>query len=109
MTSPAKAAARQPNISPSEQKPSHSEQKGFEPLKTTNQRGYGQHHQVLRKQVAPRVAAGVVNCARCGKPIHPNEPFDLDHDDNDRRRYLGPSHRACNRATSGRRRQSRQW
>ena len=72
------------------------------------QRGYGRHHKALRKRWEPKVAAGVVNCARCGKPIHPGELWDLDHTD-DRTAYLGASHRRCNRATSGRRRQSREW
>jgi hypothetical protein len=38
--------------------------------------------------------------ARCHQPILPNEKWDLDHDDDDPagRRYLGPSHRSCNRA-----------
>jgi hypothetical protein len=79
------------------------------PRVKTSLRGYGRHHQVLRAQVAPAVAAGTVKCARCGKPIRPGEPWDLDHDDTNRKRYLGPSHRKCNRATSGRRHQSRVW
>lgn len=76
------------------------------------QRGYDHHHRALRKRVAPAVESGGVACARCGRPIAPGEPWDLGHDDRDRSRYTGPEHRACNRATAGRRqrrRQSRRW
>ena len=38
---------------------------------------YGSLHQELRKQLAPRVAAGVVTWWRCGELIAPGEPFDL--------------------------------
>jgi hypothetical protein len=83
---------------------------------TTKQRGYGIEHERRRKMWAPRVAAGVVDCARCGQAIERGEPWDLDHAD-DRRTYLGPSHRACNRATKGAgvvfvpepRKHSREW
>lgn len=78
----------------------------------TSERGYGTHHQALRKQVAPLVAGGGVACARCGGAIDPDEPWDLGHDDHDRSRYTGPEHRRCNRATAGRNglgNQSRRW
>jgi hypothetical protein len=78
------------------------------PPKTSIQ-GYGWSHQRLRAKLAPTVAAGMAVCARCGKPIRADEPWDLDHDDVDRRRYLGPSHRRCNRATSRVQRHSREW
>jgi hypothetical protein len=65
---------------------------------TTAQRGYGVQHEQLRKVLERRVAAGLGVCARCHKPIAPGTPWDLDHAD-DRRGYLGPSHRACNRST----------
>jgi hypothetical protein len=68
--------------------------------KTTTQRGYGGHHQALRKRIAPQVAAGQCICSRCGDPIKPGETWDLDHDDQDRSRYLGPSHSRCNRSTA---------
>jgi hypothetical protein len=63
-------------------------------------RRYGRAHRLVRKKYASIVAAGEANCARCGKPILPGANWDLDHDDEDplQRRYLGPSHRRCNRA-----------
>jgi hypothetical protein len=63
-------------------------------------RRYDRRHRRVRAKYAPVVKAGNAVCARCGKPIAPNELWDLDHDDNDplQRRYLGPSHRSCNRA-----------
>lgn len=72
------------------------------PRKTTTQRGYGHAHQARRAKWAPKVKAGGVKCWRCRRPIHPNEPWDLGHDDNDRTQYRGPEHQACNRATKGR-------
>jgi hypothetical protein len=47
--------------------------------KSPKQRGYGGRHQGLRKRWAPRVARGLVPCARCGLPMEPGEPWDLDH------------------------------
>jgi hypothetical protein len=69
--------------------------------RSTTARGYGSRHQRLRAYWHPLVQAGQVSCARCGNPIKPGEPWHLDHDD-DRRRYLGPSHSACNIAAGGR-------
>lgn len=66
-------------------------------------RGYGPRHKALRRRWAAEVARGEVDCARCGQPIWPEEPWDLGHDDHDRTRYAGPEHRACNRATAARR------
>jgi hypothetical protein len=60
-------------------------------------RGYGIEHERLRTSWLRRVAAGLIDCARCGLRISPLEAWDLDHTD-DRQAYLGPSHRACNRA-----------
>jgi hypothetical protein len=65
-------------------------------------RGYGAKHKALRRRWFREVAEGLVHCARCGGFIHPAEPWDLDHTP-DRTGYLGPSHRACNRATATRR------
>ena len=61
---------------------------------------YGEMLRKIRRRWAPKVRAGKVVCARCGDPIAPYEKWDLDHDDDDplQRRYLGPSHRRCNRA-----------
>lgn len=70
-------------------------------MRNTTARGYGHHHQQLRKRWAPNVAAGVVDCARCGERIEPGDPWDLGHDDHDRRVYTGPEHQACNRGTNG--------
>jgi hypothetical protein len=74
-------------------------------------RGYGSSHKKLRKRWAMKIAGGGVPCSRCGGLIGPGELWDLDHSD-DRRSYRGPSHRACNRATTGRKpvgSQSRLW
>jgi hypothetical protein len=81
---------------------------------SSTQRGYGKHHRVLRRQVARIVDQGSAVCARCGQWIVPGEPWDLGHDDQDRSRYTGPEHRACNRATATHRKQrqrlvSRVW
>lgn len=69
---------------------------------TRQQRQYNAAHDQLRKQWAVKVRAGGVNCARCGEPIAPDEPFDLGHDDHDRSIWVGPEHQRCNRATKGR-------
>jgi hypothetical protein len=63
-------------------------------------RRYGRAHRLVREKYAPIVRAGKATCARCQQPILPGELWDLDHDDEDplQRRYLGPSHRRCNRA-----------
>lgn len=69
---------------------------------TTKQRGYDYQHKKLREQIKPIVDAGKATCWRCGQPITAGEPWDLGHDDDDRTRYRGPEHQACNRATAGR-------
>jgi hypothetical protein len=56
----------------------------------------------LRAEWGHRIKAGeTVLCQRCGQPIHPSQPFDLDHTQaiangggNGR---AAPSHRSCNR------------
>jgi len=63
-------------------------------------RGYGWHHQVLRKRWALLVELGGIPCARCGGLIQPGTPWDLGHDDLDRSRPSAPEHRRCNRSTS---------
>jgi hypothetical protein len=64
-------------------------------------RRYGRAHALVRKKYVPLVEKGGVMCARCGEPIFSHEGWDLDNDDSDplQRRYLGPSHARCNRAT----------
>ena len=68
---------------------------------STAARGYGALHVAERKRLAPIVATGTVDCARCGKRIRSTEPWDLGHDDNDRSVWTGPEHRACNRSAGG--------
>lgn len=70
------------------------------PRGNTTARGYGRQHQLLRACWAPYVAAGIVDCWRCGERIQAGAPWDLGHDDVDRGRYTGPEHAACNRATN---------
>jgi hypothetical protein len=81
------------------------------PTLSTTARGYGHTHQQRRQQLAPLVATGRINCRRCGQPIAPGEPFDMGHDDYDRRLPTYPEHRRCNRATSRRalRKTTREW
>jgi len=59
-------------------------------------RVYDHRHRVLRRRLVPLVAAGGVNCARCGNVIAPGERWHLDHDEEVPGRYLGPSHAFCN-------------
>lgn len=62
---------------------------------------YDREHRNTREELAPLVLAGGVRCARCGDPIRPGQPWDLDHDDTDKSRYRGPSHRWCNQSAGG--------
>ena len=64
---------------------------------TNTSRGYGTTHQRERRRYARILAATPLPCTRCGEPVHATNAWDLDHDDNDRSRYLGPAHSACNR------------
>jgi hypothetical protein len=65
-------------------------------------RGYGAEHDARRRELAPIVEAGQARCSRCGELIAPGSAWDLGHDDDDRARYAGPEHQACNRGTAGR-------
>lgn len=73
------------------------------PSKGTAADGYGYAHRKLRKDIAAYVDAGFANCWRCGQRIERGSDWDLGHDDDDRSKHKGPEHRACNRATAGRR------
>jgi hypothetical protein len=70
--------------------------------KTREARGYGSGHITMRAQYARLVKSGQAVCVRCGLPIAPGAPFDLDHDAT-RAGYLGVSHRTCNRREGGKR------
>ena len=69
--------------------------------KSREAHGYGPSHRMRRRMLSARVEAGLEYCARCGEPILQGEPWDLGHDDYDRRLYLGPEHRRCNRSAAG--------
>ena len=59
--------------------------------KRLRNRKYGQaRHRRTRKALVPVVAAGGVNCVRCGEPIEPGTPWDLGHDDRDPSVQLWP-------------------
>lgn len=80
----------------------------------TTDNGYGNEHKKLRARINREVQAGKAYCWRCTKPIKPNQPWDLGHDDDDRTKYNGPEHQACNRAVNTHREAnivdtSRQW
>lgn len=66
----------------------------------TTDHGYDNRHKKLRARTQREVDAGHAYCWRCTKPIEPGSPWDLGHDDDDRTKYMGPEHVACNRATS---------
>ena len=70
---------------------------------TSTARGYGSKHQRTRARLNLEVQQGNTACARCGQPIAPNTPWHLDHDDEDKGIYLGPSHALCNVSAGGRR------
>lgn len=93
---------------------------GRKPQRSTNDRGYGEQHKKLRAEWAPKVAAGIIRCARtgllipvqgspcprCGKPITHGKPgrgwcgWDLGHmDGTGKRIYTGPELACANRAT----------
>jgi hypothetical protein len=60
------------------------------------QRGYDHRHDLQRARWAPKVNAGLADCARCQKPIQAGQPWDLGHTD-DRTAWTGPEHASCNR------------
>ena len=65
---------------------------------TTTQNGYGGPHQALRATLLRQLQqAGMMPCARCGKPIYPGMPADLGHTP-DRTAYTGLEHARCNRS-----------
>ena len=73
---------------------------------STSERGYGADHRHERERWARVVATGTAQCANpvCLRPnrrIAPDEPWDLGHDD-DRGKWRGAEHRACNRSEGGR-------
>lgn len=63
------------------------------PRPSATARGYDHRHRAERKRWAPLVAAGRVECWRCGQRIEPGTPWDLGHDDHDRTVWRGPEHR----------------
>lgn len=63
---------------------------------------YSHQHRLYRKTLEPQVAAGGVECWRCGELIEPGEPWDLGHSDEDKSLWLGPEHRRCNRSSQAR-------
>ena len=77
--------------------------------RSMREQGYGLGHRARRRMLAPFVASGLVVCARCGEPIEPGTPWDLGHNDYDRRVYNGPEHAACNRGAPNRLNTSRAW
>jgi hypothetical protein len=62
----------------------------------TRRGGWGHMHQQRRRQLEPLVRAGAINCARCGRRIEPHQAWAIDHHDDRRLGYLGPSHATCN-------------
>jgi hypothetical protein len=50
------------------------------PVDPMHYRRYGPGHRRLRAQWAPRVTAGIVECARCGELIRPSEAWDPGHE-----------------------------
>lgn len=71
---------------------------------TSAARGYGSGHRALRASWQRRIDAGErIACARCTGLIVAGQAWALDHHDDDRSEYLGPSHASCNNAAGGRR------
>jgi hypothetical protein len=61
---------------------------------------YGHAHRKIRRQWATVVASGQAKCWRCGRPIHPAQPWDLGHDDVRKDVWRGPECLPCNRGTA---------
>jgi hypothetical protein len=57
-------------------------------------RGYGYEFQKLRKALLPQAYGKP--CSRCGQPMLKGQELHLDHDDWDRTKLRGFSHRECN-------------
>jgi hypothetical protein len=68
--------------------------------------GYGTRHQAIRRALLP--GAYGQPCIRCGQPLQPGQPIELDHTD-DRRGYAGFAHRWCNRSAGGQLGAARRW
>ena len=70
-------------------------------------RNDGPRHRELRARWWLRVAAGVVECARCGEVIRAGESWDLGHVDGSLE--YGPEHSACNRRTKTHAAEREKW
>ena len=67
------------------------------------QRGYDAKHGQLKREYQGDMDSGVVfTCWRCLEPVDPKQ-WCLGHCDDDRSRYHGPEHPACNYATASHR------
>ena len=74
---------------------------------SAHQRGYDGEHERLRRQWAPEVEAGTVDCHATvcmhnTRRITPGSPWHLGHTP-DRTAWTGPEHARCNTADGGRR------
>jgi len=73
--------------------------------RSTVEKGYGAEHRRLRREAKKQVDAGAAACWRCGRLIHPAEPWDLGHDDPRLAKhpalYRGPEHRSCSPVAGG--------
>jgi hypothetical protein len=74
--------------------------------RTTTQRGYGNLHQKLKRQLTPIVDRGdahcqEIHCLMTTRWIPPHTAWDLAHD-RVNGGYLGPAHMRCNRSEGAR-------
>jgi hypothetical protein len=81
---------------------------------TTTQRGYGAHHQSLRKRWARESQLAASTAHGADNPSTAPNPWDLGHavDGDKTKGYDGPEHRRCNRGhrlTEQIRIYSREW